>query len=126
MFDYKLQKIKNYLIKHLNKDFISFSSTSYASLILFIKKKDDSLRFCVDYRKLNALIKRNHYSLSLINETFTHIQENKYLTQLNIIVTFNKLYMHSDNKDLTIFIIFFYFYKYHMMSFKLINDSTFY
>ncbi len=57
MSDYKLQKMKNYLIKHLNKDFISFSSALYASLILFVKKKDDSLRFCVDYRKLNALIK---------------------------------------------------------------------
>jgi len=57
MSDYKLQKMKNYLIKHLNKDFISSSSASYASLILFIEKKDDSLRFCVNYRKLNALIK---------------------------------------------------------------------
>ena len=73
MSDYKLQKMKNYLIKHLNKDFISSSSASYASLILFIEKKDDSLRFCVDYRKLNALIKRNRYLLSLIDETLAWI-----------------------------------------------------
>ncbi len=126
MSDYKLQKMKNYLIKHLNKDFISSSSASYALLILFVEKKDDSLRFCVDYRKLNALIKRNRYSLSLIDETLTRIQESKYLTRLNIIVAFNKLHMHSDSEDLTIFIIFFDFYKYHVMSFKLINDSTFY
>ncbi len=126
MSDYKLQKMKNYLIKHLNKDFISFSSASYASLILFIEKKDDSLRFCVNYRKLNALIKRDHYSLSLIDETFAHIQESKYLTQLNIIVAFNKRRMHSDSEDLTIFITSFDFYKYHVISFKLINDSTFY
>jgi len=57
MSDYKLQKIKNYLIKHLNKSFISFSSTSYASFILFVEKKNNSLRFCINYRKLNALIK---------------------------------------------------------------------
>ena len=126
MFNHKLQKIKKYLIKHLNKEFIFFSFTSYVSLILFIEKKDDSLRFCVDYKKLNALIKRNHYSLSLIDETFTHIQESKYLIQLNIIVTFNKLHMHSDSKDLTIFIIFFNSYKYHVMLFKLTNESMFY
>ncbi len=126
MFDYKLQKMKNYLIEHLNKNFISFSSTSYALLILFIKKKNDSLRFCIDYRKLNALIKRDCYLLLLINETLARIQDSKYLTQLNIIVVFNKLHMHSKNEDLTIFIIFFNFYKYHIMSFKLINDSTFY
>ncbi len=126
MFDHKLQKIKKYLINHLNKEFIFFSFASYVSLILFIEKKDESLRFCIDYRKLNALIKRNHYSLSLIDETFTHIQESKYLTQLNIIVAFNKLHMHSDSEDLTIFIIFFNSYKYHVMLFKLTNESMFY
>jgi len=79
MSDYKLQKIKNYLIKHLNKGFISSSSALYASLILFIEKKDDSLRFCVNYRKLNALIKRDRYFLSLIDETLARIQDSKYL-----------------------------------------------
>ncbi len=126
MFDHKLQKIKKYLIDHLNKEFIFFSFASYVSLILFIKKKDENLRFCVDYRKLNALIKWNRYSLSLIDETFAHIQESKYLIWLNIIVTFNKLRMHSDSEDLTIFIIFFNSYKYHVMLFELTNESTFY
>ncbi len=126
MFDHKLQKIKKYLINYLNKEFIFFSFASYVLLILFIKKKDNSLRFCVDYRKLNALIKRNHYSLSLIDETLACIQESKYLTQLNIIVAFNKLCMHSDNEDLTIFIIFFNSYKYHVMLFELINEPAFY
>jgi len=80
MFNHKLQKIKKYLIDHLNKEFIFFSSVSYVSLILFIEKKDDSLRFCVNYRKLNALIKRDCYFLSLIDEILAHIQESKYLT----------------------------------------------
>ncbi len=126
MSDYKLQKMKNYLIEHLNKNFISSSSISYASLILFIEKKDDSLRFCVDYRKLNALIKWNRYLLLLIDETLARIQDSKYLTRLNIIVVFNKLRMHLKSEDLTIFITSFDFYKYHVMSFELINDSTFY
>ncbi len=80
MFDHKLQKVKKYLINHLNKEFIFFSFVSYVSLILFVEKKDDSLRFCVDYRKLNALIKRDRYSLSLIDEILARIQESKYLT----------------------------------------------
>ena len=126
MSDYKLQKMKNYLIEHLNKNFISSSLISYASLILFVEKKDDSLRFCVDYRKLNALIKRDRYSLLLIDETLACIQDSKYLIRLNIIVIFNKLRMYLKSEDLTTFITSFDFYKYHVMSFKLINDSTFY
>ncbi len=126
MFNYKLQKIKKYLIEHLNKEFIFLSFVFYVSLILFIEKKDNSLRFCIDYRKLNALIKRNHYSLSLIDEILARIQESKYLTQLNIIVMFNKLCMHLNSENLTIFIIFFDSYKYHVMLFDLINESAFY
>jgi len=126
MFNHKLQKIKKYLINHLNNQFIFFSFASYVSLILFIEKKDNSLRFCINYRKLNALIKRDCYSLSLIDEILTCIQESKYLTQLNIIVAFNKLHMHSDSEDLTIFIIFFNSYKYHVMLFELINEFAFY
>ncbi len=80
MFNHKLQKVKKYLIEHLNKEFIFFSFASYVSLILFAEKKDESLRFCVDYRKLNALTKRNRYSLPLIDETLARIQESKYLT----------------------------------------------
>ncbi len=61
------------MFEHLNKEFISLSFVLYVLLILFVKKKDESLRFCVNYKKLNALIKRNRYSLSLINETFARI-----------------------------------------------------
>ncbi len=80
MFNHKLQKIKKYLIKHLNKEFIFFSFASYISLILFTEKKNESLRFCINYRKLNALIKWNCYSLLLIDKILTCIQESKYLT----------------------------------------------
>ncbi len=126
MSGYKLQKMKNYLIEHLNKGFISSSSAPYASLILFVEKKDGSLRFCIDYRKLNALTKRDRYSLSLIDETLARIQGSRYLTRLNIIVVFNKLRMHSSSEDLTIFITSFGFYKYHVMPFELTNGPTFY
>jgi len=68
MSSHKLQKIKKYLEENLKKKFITFSKASFASLILFIEKKDDSLCFCVNYRKLNALIKRNRYSILLIDE----------------------------------------------------------
>ena len=126
MFSYKLQKIKEYLIEHLNKEFIFSSFVLYILFILFIEKKDDNLCFCINYRKLNTLIKRNHYFLSLIDETFAHIQESKYLTWLNIIIAFNKLHMHLNSENLTIFIIFFNSYKYYVMLFNLINESAFY
>ncbi len=73
MLSHKLQKIKEYLEENLKKKFITLSKASFASSILFVEKKDNSFRFCVNYRKLNALIKRNHYSILLIDEVLAWI-----------------------------------------------------
>ncbi len=126
MLSHKLQKIKKYLEKNLKKKFITLSKASFASSILFIKKKDDSLRFYVNYWKLNALIKRHRYSIFLINEVLIQIQDSKYLTWLDIIITFNKLCMSTESENLISFITFFDVYKYRVMLFELINESTFF
>ncbi len=126
MLSYKLQKIKEYLEKFLKKKFITLSKASFASSILFVEKKDDSLCFCMNYWKLNALIKRDHYSILLIDEVLAWIQDSKYLTQLNIIITFNKLHMSSESEDLITFVTFFNVYKYKVMLFELINESAFF
>ncbi len=121
---YKLQKVKKYLNENLFKEFIIFSKASYFSFVLFALKANKDLWFCVDYWKLNAITKRNRYSLSLINEMINKIVDCKHLTRLDIISTFNKLRMHSDNKNYTIFIIVLKAYKSKMLSFELINDSV--
>ncbi len=126
MSSYKLQKIKEYLEENLKKKFITFSKAFFASLILFVKKKDDSLCFCMNYWKLNALIKRNRYSILLIDEVLAQIQGSKYLTRLDIIITFNKLHMSSESEDLTTFVTFFNVYKYRITLFELINESAFF
>ena len=121
---YKLQKVKKYLNENLFKEFIISSKASYFSLVLFTLKANEDLWFCVNYWKLNAIIKRNRYSLSLIDEMIGKIVNCKHLTQLNIISIFNKLRMHSDSENYTIFIIALEAYKSKMLSFKLINDSV--
>jgi len=126
MLSHKLQKIKKYLEENLKKKFITLSKASFASSILFIEKKDDSLRFCVNYQKLNALIKRDRYSILLINEVLTRIQDSKYLTRFNIIIAFNKLCMSIESENLITFVTFFNVYKYRVMLFELINESTFF
>ena len=126
MLNYKLQKIKEYLEENLKKKFNTLSKASFASLILFVEKKDNNLCFCMNYWKLNVLIKKDHYSILLINEVLAWIQDSKYLTWLNIIITFNKLRMSSENEDLTTFITFFNIYKYRVILFKLINESAFF
>ena len=123
MFKNKLQKIKKYLEKNLKKEFISFNLIFYALLVLFVVKLNKSLRFCVNYRKFNIVTKRNQYLILLIKEILARITDCKYFIKLNIIVVFNKLRMHFNNKDYIIFVILIYVYKYYVLSFNLINKS---
>ena len=67
----ELKVVKKYLINNLDKGFIELSQASFIALVLFVKKPDGSLRFCIDFKKLNLLIKKDQYLLSLINKTLT-------------------------------------------------------
>jgi hypothetical protein len=124
MSGHKLQKVKEYLEENLKKEFITPSKAPFASPILFAEKKDGSLRFCVDYRKLNALTKRDRYPIPLIDEVLARIQGSKYLTRLDIIAAFNKLRMNPESEDLTTFVTSFGAYKYRVMPFGLTNGPA--
>jgi hypothetical protein len=94
----KLKMLRKYLDKHLQNEFITFSKSTCAAFIFFIKKKTNNLRLCVDYRELNAIIVKNRYSFSLINETFDRIVDVKYFIKLDIIAAYNKLRIKKKNE----------------------------
>jgi hypothetical protein len=55
----ELEKIQKYLVENLRKGFIKPSNSVYLLLVLFVKKKDGSLRFCINYQQLNTLTKKD-------------------------------------------------------------------
>jgi hypothetical protein len=65
----ELETVKEYLINNLDKGFIKASQALYAAPVLFVKKPDGSLWFCIDFRKLNQLTYKDCYLLPLIDET---------------------------------------------------------
>ena len=85
-------------------------------------KVNENLQFCVDYRKLNVIIKENQDFLLLMKEIIKKIIECKYFIKLNIIVVFDKFRMHFDNENFIIFITILTAYKYCILLFNLIND----
>jgi hypothetical protein len=65
MFEKKLKTVKKYLENNLKKEFIIANRFSFVSSMMFIKKTNESLRFCVDYKKLNQLTKKTNISYHL-------------------------------------------------------------
>ena len=87
----ELQAVKQYLLDNLNKGFITPSQAPYASPVLFVKKPNGGLQFCIDYRKLNAITRKDRYPLPLIDETLARISRAKVFTKLDIRQAFHRI-----------------------------------
>jgi hypothetical protein len=75
----------------LDKNFIRASSSPAAAPVLFAKKPGGGLRFCVDYRALNALTQKDRYPIPLIKETLNSLSKARWFTKLDIIAAFHKI-----------------------------------
>ena len=73
ILNHTFEQIKKYLNEHLKKGFIILNYVLFVSFVLFVEKSNGELRFCVNYRKLNAIIKRNRYFILLIDEVLIRI-----------------------------------------------------
>lgn len=87
----ELKVLREYLDKELSKGFIRVSKSPAAAPVLFVKKPNGDLRFCIDYRGLNSISIRNRCSLPLITETLCQLSHAKFYTKLDVISAFNKL-----------------------------------
>ena len=115
-------ELRRYLDENLSKEFIRISRSQMTISILFVKKSKDELRFCVNYKDLNAIIVKNRYSLSLIFKTLNYLSRVKIFIKLNIISTFNRLRIQKEDEALIVFRIRFDLFKYFVMLFDLCNE----
>jgi hypothetical protein len=87
----ELQALREYLIENLAKGFIRLSKSPAGALILFVKKKDGSLRLCVDYRGLNKITKKNRYPLPLILGLLDWLHTGKIFIKIDLRGAYNLL-----------------------------------
>ena len=116
--------LKDYLKDNLSKGFIRASQSPAASPVLFVKKADGGLRFCVDYRALNELTVKNRYPIPLLNETLQRLSKSVIYTKLDIIAAFNRLRMAKGDEWLTAFKCQFGLFEYNVMPFGLCNGPA--
>ena len=112
---------RKYFDDIFKKNFIRFNHFSAVSLVLFIKKSKNELRFCVDYRNLNVMTIKNRYSIFLIRETLHRLIKIKVYIKFDIIVAYNVLRIISEEKWKTVFRTHYDFYEYLVIFFNLIN-----
>ena len=118
------QELCCYLDENLSKEFIWVSHSESAAPVLFVKKPEGGLCFCIDYRDFNAVTVKNWYPLSLISETLNCLSQVKIFTKLDIIAAFNQLCIWERDESLTVFCTHFELFKYLVMLFGLCNGPA--
>jgi RNase H-like domain found in reverse transcriptase/Reverse transcriptase (RNA-dependent DNA polymerase)/Integrase zinc binding domain/Chromo (CHRromatin Organisation MOdifier) domain/Retroviral aspartyl protease len=117
----ELKALHEYIKENLAKGFIRRSESPAGAPILFVKKKDGSLRLCVDYRGLNKVTTPNRCPLPLISETFDQLGRAKYFTKLDMRGAYNLLRIAKGDEWKTAFRCRYGHFEYQVMPFGLMN-----
>jgi hypothetical protein len=125
-FIYKLSKnelkiLKKYLNENLERKYIQHSINSAGTPILFILKKDGSLRLYVDYRNLNKITIKNRYPLSLMGEILNRLNGAAVYTKLDFKKIYYKIRIKKGDEWKTVFKIKYGHFKYKIIFFGLAN-----
>jgi hypothetical protein len=117
----ELVALRKYIDKNLSKNFIRHLKSPVEAPILFVKKKDESLRMCVDYSKFNKVTKKNHYSLPLISGLLEQLGSTKIFTKIDLRGAYNLVQVKKGDEWKTTFRTRYGHFEYSVMPFGLTN-----
>ncbi|KAL0551535.1 hypothetical protein IC582_010624 [Cucumis melo] len=117
----ELKELKVQLQELLDKGFIRPSVSPWGAPVLFVKKKDGSMRLCIDYRELNKVTVKNRYPLPRIDDLFDQIQGATVFSKIDLRSGYHQLRIKDGDVPKTAFRSRYGHYEFIVMSFGLTN-----
>ena len=108
----------------LDQGVIKPSHSPYASLIVLARKKDGSLRMCIDYRRLNAKMCKDYFPLPRTEEALDSSKGAKYFSTLDLTLEYNQIAVDEADKHKTAFITPFGLFQYECLPFGMSRASA--
>ena len=99
----ELQELRVQLQELLDKEFIRPSTSPWGAPILFAKKKDKTLRLCIDYRQLSKVIVKNRYPLLRIDDLFDQLRGVRVYSKINLRIGYHQLRVRETDISKTVF-----------------------
>jgi hypothetical protein len=122
----ELAELKIQLQELLDKGYIRPSSSPWGSPALFVKKKDGSLRMCVDYRPLNAVTIKNLCSLPHIDVLFNQLAGAQVFSKIDLRSSYHQIKIRASDDPKTAFSTRYGLYEFLVMSFGLTNAPAYF
>ena len=105
----------------LDKGYIQPSVSPWAAAVLFVKKKDGTLRLCIDYRRLNQITVKNKYPLPRIDDLFDQLQGAHIFSKIDLRSGYHQLKIAKDDAPKIAFRTRYGHYEILVMPFGLTN-----
>jgi hypothetical protein len=122
----ELAELKKQLQELLDKGFICPSTSHWGCPVLFVKKKDESLRLCIDYCPLNAVTIKNKYSLPRIDVRFDQLVGAKVFSKIDLRSGYHQIKIRARDISKTAFSTKYGLYEYLVMLFGLTNAPAYF
>ena len=117
----ELTELKVQMQELLDKGFIRPSASPWGAPVLFVRKKDGSLRLCIDYRQLNQVTIKNKYPLPRIDDLFDQLQGASVFSKIDLRIGYHQLRIKKDDIPKTAFRTRYGHYEFTVMPFGLTN-----
>jgi transposase InsO family protein len=115
----ELEEVQKQLKWYLERGWIRPSDSAYGAPVVFAKKPDGTLRFCVDYRALNAITKKSNANLPRIDETLDQLKGAQYFTSVDLFSGYHQVPLAPDDIHKTAFSTRYGNYEFTVMPFGL-------
>ena len=117
----EMKELATQLQELLDKGMIRPSVSPWGAPVLFVKKKDGSMRLCIDYRELNKLTIKNRYPLPRIDDLFDQLKDAVHFSKIDLRTGYHQLKIKAEDIPKTAFRTRYGHYEFLVMSFGLTN-----
>ena len=118
---YRREEVQQLLREMQEKDVIQRSSSPWASPIVLVTKKDGSTRFCVDYRRLNEVTRKDAYPLPRIDMTLDTLAGARWFSTLDLVSGYWQVEVAEEDRNKTAFCTTEGLFEFKVMPFGLCN-----